>query len=337
MHRVGKIAAITILVLVGVATLAITLTIGWRPFLGPRARPLTDRKFDPTPERLARGRYLAVGLMGCLDCHSPHDWNAPGGPPIESMLGAGEVHPLEGLPGRIVAPNITPDPETGAGNWTDDQLARAIREGVGHDGRALFPLMPYVNFSKISDEDLAAVIVYIRSLPPVRNPLPKTEIIFPVKYLIRSVPEPVTAPVPPPDLSTPVKRGEYLVRMADCVTCHSPMVKGQTDFALAFGGGFRLKGPWGDVTAVNITPDPSGIPYYDEQLFFQAMRTGYVKARKLNPVMPWYGFRQLSDDDLRAIFAFLKTLPPLKHRVDNTEKPTLCKLCGSQHGAGDRN
>ena len=280
---------------------------------------------------------MVEGVAGCVDCPSEHDWSAPGAPAIEAKLGAGDVFPLEGLPGRIVASNITPDRETGAGSWTDDQLARAIREGIGHDGRALFPLMPYEQFRAMSDEDLASIIVYIRSLSPVRNPLPKTEIIFPVKYLIRGVPQPLTSPVPEPDSSTPEKRGEYRVRMADCVVCHSPMVKGQTNFAMAFGGGFKLKGPWGDVTGPNITPDPSGIPYFDEQLFFQALRTGYVKARKLNPIMPWNDLRHLTDEDLRAMFAYLKTLPPIRHRVDTTEAPTPCKLCGATHGLGDKN
>jgi hypothetical protein len=243
-----------------VAAVAISMTIRWWSFIGTRVRPLTDRKFEATPERLARGKYLVEGDFGCLDCHSEHDWGAPGVPPIEAKLGAGDVFPLESLPGRIVAHNITPHPETGAGNWPDDALARAIREGIGHDGRALFPLMPYERFQAMSDESSAAVIVYIRSIPAIRNPLPKTEIIFPVKYLIRSVPQPITAPVPPPDLSNPAQHGEYLVRMADCVTCHSPMMKDQTNFAMAYAGGFHLKGPWGDVTAVNITPDPSGIP-----------------------------------------------------------------------------
>jgi len=81
-----------------------------------------------------------------------------------------------------VAPNLTPDPETGSGNWSDDALARAIREGAGHDGRALFPMMPYENFRYLSDEDVASIVVFLRTLPPVRNPLPTTRLIFPVKY-----------------------------------------------------------------------------------------------------------------------------------------------------------
>ena len=187
--------------------IGITLTIGWRPVIGARSRPLTNRHFDSTPARLARGEYLARGVMGCLDCHTEHDWKAPGGALVAGREGAGQIFPGEGFPGRIVANNLTPDPETGAGNWTDDQFARAIREGIGHDGRTLFPLMPYPNFRQMSDEDLASVVAFLRSLPAVKNPLPSTEIAFPVKYLIRGVPNPLKGPVTPPDLSSPEKRG----------------------------------------------------------------------------------------------------------------------------------
>src|SRR5439155_23526308 len=122
--------------------------------------------------------------------------------------GAGFVMPLRGLPGRVVPPNITPDRETGAGSWTDAQLARAIREGIGYDGRALFPFMPYQSYRHLSDEDLASVVAYLRSLPPIRHAVPKTELVFPVNYLIRAAPEPTTEPVPQPDKSTAAKRGE---------------------------------------------------------------------------------------------------------------------------------
>ena len=189
----------------------------------------------------------------------------------------------------------------------------------------------------MSDEDLASVIVYIRSIPPVHKVLPKTEIIFPVKYLIRSVPQPITQPVPEPDLSNPVQRGKYLVTVAGCTDCHTPQSKGQNLPGMDFAGGFILEGPWGKVASANITPDPSGISYYDEALFIQTLRTGYVKARKLNQIMSWWDYRNLTDDDLKAMFAYLRTLKPVKHRVDNTESPTLCKLCGSQHGLGDKN
>jgi hypothetical protein len=195
MSRLGKGLLIGFVALLALLVIGITVTIGWRPFLGPRARPLTNRTFERTPQRLERGRYIATALSGCIYCHSPHEWAAPGTPIVAGMEGAGEVEPYADLPGKIVAPNLTPDPETGAGTWSDDQLARAIREGVGHDGRALFPLMPYGRFRDMSDEDLASVVVYLRSLRAVRHELPETEIIFPVKYLIRNAPEPLTSPV----------------------------------------------------------------------------------------------------------------------------------------------
>lgn len=301
--------------LIVIVALGITLTIGWRPILGARSRPLTDRHFEATPNRLARGEYLARGVLGCLDCHSERDWKTPGGTLVPGREGAGQIFPGEGFPGRIVATNLTPDPETGTGKWSDDQLARAIREGIGHDGRTLFPLMPYPNFRHLSDEDLASVIVYLRSLPAVKNPLPSTEIAFPVKYLIRGVPQPLTAPVPPPDLSTPELRGKYLVTLASCGDCHTPMVNGQPEEDKAFAGGMEFKGPWGDVQSANITPDKTGISYYDENRFIEALRTGSVMGRPLNPIMPWDSYRHMNDDDLKAIFAFLRTVKPVQNRV----------------------
>jgi len=332
-----KWIGITLLVIVLLLVGAISLTIGWRPFIGPKARPLTGRTFERTPARLARGQYLVENL-GCFDCHGEHDWKKHDAPLIAGTAGAGYVDfPLAGLPGHVVPSNITPDPETGAGNWSDDQLARAIREGIGHDGRALFPFMPYPDYRVMSDEDLASVIVYIRSIPPVHKPLHKTEIVFPVKYLVRSVPLPITEPVHEPDRSNPVVYGKYLVSIAACTDCHTPQSKGQNIPGMDFAGGFIFEGPWGKVASANITPDPSGISYYDEALFVQTMRTGYVRARELNQIMPWWHFRSLTDDDLKAMFVYIRALKPVKHHVDNSEPPTFCKLCGSQHGEGDRN
>src|SRR5882724_13719103 len=113
----------------------------------------------------------------------------------------------------LIAANITPDKETGIGSWSDDTLARAIREGIGHDGRALFPLMPYPNYRQMSDEDLASVIAYVRTVPAVRNQLPTTKMPFPLNFFIQNMPQPVDAAVPAPDQSTPVARGSYLVKM----------------------------------------------------------------------------------------------------------------------------
>jgi len=337
-NRFLKVSLVVVLCLVVLLAVGVTATIGWRPFIGARSRPLTSRVFERTPERWARGKYLVESVSGCMDCHSPHDWTKHDAPIPTGMEGAGaDMSMLKGLPGRIVAPNLTPDPETGTGNWSDDTLARAIREGIGHDGRTLFPIMPYEHFRHLPDEDLASIVVYLRSLPPVRNALPSTEIIFPVKYLIRSVPEPIMAPVPPPDLSDSVKRGAFLVDLSGCTDCHTPQQQGQPIAGLEFSGGQVVEGPWGSVASANLTPDPSGIPYYDEALFVQTIRTGYVKARPLNQFMPWHIYRNMTDDDLKAMFAYLKTLKPVKHVVDNAMPPTFCVLCNATHGGGDKN
>jgi len=336
MKKPGKILLLIVIAGAILLIAVISLTIGWRPFIGPRTRPLTARKFDATPQRLERGRYVAE-LSGCGGCHSQHDWNTHGAPVIPGAEESGQWLNMPDLPGHIVAPNLTPDPQTGAGMWTDDQLARAIREGIGHDGRALFPMMPYQGFRQMSDEDLASIVVYLRSLPPVRSQLSKTEIIFPVKYLIRTVPEPVTTPVASPDPSDRVKYGQYLVTIGGCGDCHTPQERGQPVAGFEFAGGWLMRGPWGEVTTANITPDPSGIRYYDEALFIQVLRTGYVKARKLNSFMPFGSYKNLTDDDLKAIFAYLRTVKPVKHRVDNAEPPTYCKLCRLKHGGGDQN
>jgi len=339
MKKFGKILGWTLVDILLLVTTGISFTIGWRPFIGPRARQLDgSRKFHSTPERLARGKYLVENVSGCMFCHTPRDWTALGSGVMKQNLGSGQQMPFVGLPGSVVAPNITPDPETGAGTWTDDQLARAIREGVGHDGRALFPLMPYEKLRSMSDEDLASVIVYLRALPPVRNPLPRSEIIFPVKYLIRNVPRPLTGPVPAPDLSTPEKSGAYMTTMAGCADCHTPQdAHGAPLPGMEWAGGSILEGPFGRAASANLTSDPSGIPYYDTKMFVDTIRTGSVRARKLNPVMPTEVYGGMTDEDLASIFAYLKTVKPVRHHVDNTEPSVLCKICKAVHGGGHTN
>jgi len=194
-----------------------------------------------------------------MGCHAEHDWTAHDAPILPKTLGAGQdMNLLNGFPGKVYGPNITPDTETGAGSWSDDQLARSIREGVGQDGRALFPFMPYLSFRHMSDEDLASVIVYLRSLPPVHKQLPATDLIFPVKYLIRNAPEPLDAPVPQPDVSTPEKRGKYLVTIAGCTDCHTPQEHGQPLPGLDFGGGLIVDGPWAAWPALTSLPTHQG-------------------------------------------------------------------------------
>jgi len=311
--------------------------VGMRPIIGPRARPLVERRIEPTPARVDRGRYLATSVSGCLYCHSEMDWQSPGFPVKAGTEGVGRSFGEEGI-SFIASPNITPDVETGAGTWTDDMLARAIREGIGHDGRALFPLMPYQHFKFMSDEDVASVIAYLRTLKPLRSAHPTSDIPFPLNRLINTAPEPLTAPVPAPDRTNQIAYGDYMVRLSACRDCHSPMdAQGQFIPGMEFAGGMGLEGPYGRVASANITPAPSGIPYYTESLFLEMMRTGRVKARKIHDAMPWIFYGQQTDDDLKAIFAYLQTVRPVPHRVDNSLPPTDCPRCGLRHGAGDQN
>jgi mono/diheme cytochrome c family protein len=331
-----KYLVLTILVIITLIATGISLTIGWRPLIGARKRVLTDRKFEMTPQRLVRGKYLVDGVMGCFGCHTDQDWSRPGAPPVAGKEGSGHIWSDQDKP-WLIAPNITPDKETGVGNWTDDTLARAIREGIGHDGRTLFPIMPYPDYQKMSDEDLASVIVYLRTVPPVRNQLPTTKMPFPLNYVMQSMPQPVDAAVPAPDQSTPVARGSYLVRMGACADCHTPQEKGQPMPGMDFAGGLPMHEPKGDVVSANITPAASGIGYYSDTSFVQAMRIGKVGARPLHSSMPWYFYGKMNDDDLKSVYAFLKTLKPVKHQLDNTEPPTYCRLCKQKHGFGQTN
>jgi hypothetical protein len=145
--------------------------------------------------------------------------------------------------------------------------------------------------------------------------------------------------VPNPDDSNPLKYGEYLVTIGHCDLCHTPVdEKGNALEGLSFAGGQIMQGPWGPtVASLNLTPDPSGLSYFDERMFIDTLRNGRVKARLLSNAMPWGYFRNLTDEDLKAMFAYLHTLKPVQHRVDNTEPPTYCKVCRNKHGLGERN
>lgn len=337
MRHLFRLVVYIVLIVAVLASVAITFTIGWRPIIGPRMRATTNRKFESTPERLARGKYIFKFVSGCEDCHSPHDVTKSGMSIIEGAEASGEEFLIDGVPAKLFAPNLTPDSETGVGTWTDDELARAIREGVTREGRAMFPIMPYEDFRYMSDEDVASVVVYMRSLPAVKHALPESVVFAPVKYLIRDAPQPITAAIPPPDASTAAARGAYLARLAACDGCHTPAKRGSPIPGMDFAGGFVMSGPWGSVATANITPDPSGISYYDENLFCEVMRTGMVRARKLNALMPYNQYKGMTDGDISDIFAYLKTLKPVSHRVDNTEPPTMCKKCGFKHGLGEKN
>lgn len=338
-------------VLLGVLILLLLVVIGgismvgWQVVLGPKARAVTNRTFERTEARRARGEYLVENVATCFHCHSEPDPADPSGGIKAGMKGAGWELPIPEL-GHVVAPNITQDVETGIGGWTDDEIARAIQEGVNKSGAALFPVMPYLNFRDLDDEDLASIVVYLRTIPAVKHQLARTQLIFPLSLLVKTMPVPLAShdPKPAPVRATAVDRGEYLVKkLADCSGCHSPADdQGQPLPGMAFSGG----GEFPDIFnrhegkpfhSLNITTDPSGIAHYDEALFVQTIRTGLAGGRALNPVMPYSYYRRMTDDDLKDVFAFLQAQPKVQHRVSNTDPATPCPLCKKTHGLGELN
>lgn len=298
---------------------------------GLKVRPLTDVVFERTDLRRVRGRYLAESILQCAVCHSDRDWTRSGAPPVAGREMAGHVWKDDGRT-RLVAPNLTPDDETGTGRWSDDMLARAIREGISHEGRPLHPQMWYPSFSMLSDEDLASVVVHLRSLPPIRNALPPTQLPDEVLAAIAGRPMPITAPVAGPKDDTPIERGRYLANVGDCGGCHTLWESDR--LAGAYAGGNAIERDGKRIFSTNITPHASGMAY-DEPAFIGIMRNG--KQGLTDAVMPWVAFRNLTGDDLAAIHAFLQTRHPVAHRVSNLAEPTMCAVCGQSHGLGSLN
>jgi mono/diheme cytochrome c family protein len=314
---------------VALGALALATAARGAPLPAENARPLTGAVFERTPERIERGRYLANAVIGCVLCHSPRDFAQPGAPPIPGREFAGAViAETDGY--RLVAANLTADVATGAGGWPDDALARAIREGVGHDGRGLGGAMWWWSFRFLSDEDVQSIVVYLRSLPAVRNELPE-RILGPQRERQRAESaRPLTTPVPPPDLSTPLERGRYLIDVADCMGCHTGW--GKTG---VFAGGNAIEYHGQVSWSANLTPDPSATGGWTEAMFVGRMRSG--RGGALSPLMPWAAYRQMTDEDLGAIYAALREVPPYRHWVNNVDEPTDCVVCGGKHGLGAMN
>jgi mono/diheme cytochrome c family protein len=280
--------------------------------LHPKARAAPDFRAPASPEAVERGRYLARHVLGCVPCHSPIDEERPGDFIVEAGLLSGREFPVvpEMLPGKLVAPNLTPDRETGLGEWTDGEIARAIREGVSRDGRPLFPMMNYGQFRRLTDEDSLALVAYLRSVPPIRNPLPRTAIDFPVSMFIRLAPEPLETS-PPPWPEDPLARGRLLLGLMGCVDCHTPMERGELVEGMHFAGGNPFAGPFGVVYSANITSHPAaGIGAYTEEDLKRVFREGRAKAGRPLWVMPWSATMGLHEEDLDALIAALKEIPP---------------------------
>ncbi len=300
----------------------------------PKQRPPLSETIERTPARLERGKYLVEAVLGCMDCHAAKD-PTRFGMPVTGPPGAGApcLGPEMGMPGSICPSNITPDPETGIGAWTDGEILRAIREGISRDGRGLFPFMPYSSYKGLSDEDGRAVVAYLRTLAPVKQVVPKSVVDFPVSFFVKMAPKPLPGPVPEPDTADKVAHGKYLAQVSGCQFCHTPVDSRHVPIAAQeFSGGQEFKGPWGVVRSANLTPHATGLGDRDEAAFVGLLKAFALAAADVpqvpidqNTVMPWLTRAHMTAPDLGAIYAYLRTLPGIARIV---EKRLLPKVPG---------
>jgi mono/diheme cytochrome c family protein len=322
--KLAKRIALGGLGVLGVALLAFGIYVASRQNLKfERPPPAIHASADPAV--IARGEYLVRRVANCSYCHAD-----PGR--MKDALHGNEDVALSGgrtwniPPGSFRAHNITPDRETGIGAASDGELARALRFGIGRDGRAL---LPFMEMQGLADDDLAAVISYLRTQPPVRKAVAPHEISLLgniVKAMILS--DPVGPKEPPPKVAprgATVENGKYLVEyVANCFACHTErsMKTGEL-IGPRFGGGHVEdefepdKRAW---NAPNLTSHPSGrVGQMGEEAFVARMKGGRVY--EFSP-MPWNSFARLADDDLRAIYRYLRTVP----KVDREMGQALVEL-----------
>ncbi|HKB44622.1 MAG TPA: c-type cytochrome, partial [Chitinophagaceae bacterium] len=219
-------------------------------------------------------------------------------------------------------------PETGIGTWTDDEILRAMTQGINKNGDTLFPLMPYVRFNHMAKDDLLSIIAYLRTLKPIKNKVPARQLFIPISM---AYPGPALQPsvdgnVRPPE-SDRVKYGGYITNAAACGDCHTPMVKGQFDFSKSFAGGFIFDAGIFKVNSANITPDSAtGIGTWTEERFLNKFlpcreEKGYnYNPGRQNTIMPLTPYAGMKDDDLKAIFTYLRTVKPVSNKIEKYPK-----------------
>ena len=323
---------------VAVVVLVPAVAFAYLKTMKPAQRPAPTEAIEATPERIARGKYLSETVVGCVQCHSEFDfehYTIPEVPGSEYAGGFCFDKEVAGFPGKVCAQNLTPDKETGIGAWTDGEILRAFREGVSRDGHALFPMMPYPYLRTMSDEDAKSVVVYLRTLPAVKKETPAGFIDFPVNLFIKFEPKPLDAPVPEPDHKDTVAYGKYLATLA-CLECHTPVDSTMHPVAgKEYSGGREFdmssKFPGMKFASANITPDEeTGMGQKSRENFiavFKSFSDPEYRAMKVpgsaNTLMPWIRFSQLTEEDLGAIYDYLRTVPAMKNAVERRPPPKI--------------
>ncbi len=259
-----------------------------------------------------RGDYLVNGPMACANCHTPRaeDFSL-----LPGMAFAGGFHLVDPA-FDVYSANITPDKETGIGNWTDDQIIRAIREGVDNHGHIIFPPMPVPTYNNLSDDDVKAIVAYLHTLKPIRNEVPES------KWNIPQQAMPPAKGLPAPPMSDKVAYGRYIVTAeAHCFECHTPMGPKGPDMSKLGAGGMDITlAPGMVVRTPNITSDPdTGIGKWSDQDIKNALTEGVTPTgQHLSPPMPFPWFKNMTPDDIDAVVAFVRTIPPVTNKVERT-------------------
>lgn len=257
---------------------------------------------------LERGKYLVEGILTCGNCHTPR---GPKGALDTANLHAGSPSPQIDTPEWSAHPtNITPDKETGIGRWTREQVKVAIRDGKRPNGQQLAPLMPYAFYKIFTPADLDAVVAYVRAQKPVSNKVAPN--VYKVKNMTVDIPPGAEKPMGAAAMKDPAKRGFYLATIGHCMECHTPIVDGHRDFKNALGaGGERFEGPWGVSVSRNITSHKDkGIGAWSDAEVKRAITQGVRKdGSRLLPPMGFAWYARMTQADLDAIVAYLRTVP----------------------------
>ncbi|MBS1741030.1 MAG: cytochrome C [Bacteroidetes bacterium] len=314
----------TILWIGGISISALCFSIGYVQLALPNVGKAPQMTIERTPERIARGKYLANHITLCMDCHSKRDWTRFSGPPVAGTTGMGgeRFDQTLGFPGVYYSANITPK---GISRYTDGELFRIITTGVTKEGRAIFPVMPYHYYGRMDEEDIKDIIAYLRSLPPIDNNVPSSKSDFPMNILINTIPQKASLNTAPPQ-SDVVHYGQYLVNAGACMECHTKFEKGSPLKGTEFGGGREFAFPNGDIVrSSNITPDKeTGIGSWTEDVFINTFHARsdssilsvVLKPGDFNTIMPWTMYGKMHNQDLHAIFTYLRTIKPIKNAVN---------------------